>query len=200
MPPKKKKIHFTSMKELNETTISTSVIAAIYDKSVRAIERNSDPNDKNYLGLQTIRRGQYRTGDTWKRLHKNDKNKVDELQGGSLRNSKERKEAALAETAEFDLAAKRKEIIKVDDVIGLFEKILSNYTSRTNATKKLSVPRLLIAKDDKAVTQILEIRDNGLINELTTTIENIIRGMAQSIDKDYSYAGPAKAARRRKAK
>lgn len=176
-------------------------LASLHKVDVRTVQRRSDSQDRLYIkGYDKEGRGQYDIVKCTNALIDYFNQKIDELQGGSLRNSKERKEAALAETAEFDLAAKRKEIIKVDDVIVLFEKILSNYTSRTNSTKKLSVPRLLIAKNDKEVTRILETRDNELINELTTTITNIISGMVESSNKDYSHARTTKAARRGKAK
>lgn len=176
-------------------------LASLHKVDARTVQRRSDHKDRLYIkGYDRQGHGQYDIVKCTNALIDFYRKQIDDLQGGTLRNSKERKEMALAETAEFDLAAKRKEIIKVDDVIVLFEKLLSNYTSRTNATKKLSVPRLLIAKDDKAVTQIIESRDNELINELTTTITNIIGGMAESSDKDHSHARTVKATLRRKAK
>ena len=175
MPPKKKKIHFSSLKELNESTVSTSVIAALTGKSIRAVERNSDPNDKNYMGLQTVGRGQYRTGDAWRRLHEHNKNKIEELQGGTLRNSKERISAAAAEKAELDLKEKKDEVIEVGEAIELFEKLFSNYTSRVNTTRKLSVPKLLMAKDDKEASQIIQARDNELAKALLDIINEILR-------------------------
>jgi hypothetical protein len=176
-------------------------LASLHKVDARTVQRRSDPQDRLYIkGYDKEGRGQYDIVKCTNALIDYYNSKIDALEGGSLRNSKERKEAALAENAEFDLAARRKEIIKVDDAITLFEKILNNYTSRTSATKKLSVPKLLIAKDDKAVTQILESRDNELINELTNTIENIIRGMVESSNQDHTHTRPGKTARRRKAK
>ena len=176
-------------------------LASLHKVDARTVQRRSDPNDRLYIkGYDRQGHGQYDIVKCTNALIDYYTSRIDELQGGTLRNSKERKEAALAENAEFDLAARRKEIIKVDDTIVLFEKILSNYISRTNATKKISVPKLLIAKDDKEVTRILEHRDNELINELTTTITNIIRGMAESTGKDHPNVRSAKAKRRRKAK
>lgn len=176
-------------------------LASLHKVDARTIQRRSDPKDRLYIkGYNRHGHGQYDIIKCTNALIDYYNQRIEDLQGGSLRSSKERKEMALAENAEIDLAARRKEIIKVDDAIVLFEKILNNYISRTNATKKINVPKLLIAKDDKEVKRILELRDNDLINELTTTITNIVRSMAESTDKNYSAAGPAKAKRRRKAK
>lgn len=124
----------------------------------------------------------------------------DELRGtdGILKSSKERKEHLNAEILEYELALLKKELIRTDEAASFLERLITVVKTKLPTSRKTLIPKLLIAKDDKAVLKILEQRDNDLLNEFSNTIENIISGLAQSSDKNYTAAGPDKAKERRK--
>jgi len=126
--------------------------------------------------------------------------RIQELQGGTLRSSKERKELALAQKAEYQLGLLKKELMKVDDVIVILDKIFTLIKTKLPTNRKNIVPNLLIVKTDKEAEKILEKRDNELLYELSESIENIIRGIGKSDNQDKNIVKPIKTARRRKTK
>jgi len=125
--------------------------------------------------------------------------RIQELQGGTLRSSKERKELALAQKAEYQLGLLKKELMKVDDVIILLDKIFTLIKTKLPTNRKI-VPNLLVVKTDKEAEKILEERDNELLYELSESIENIIRSLGKSDNQDKDIIKPVKATKRRKTK
>lgn len=173
-------------------------IASLLKVDPRTINRWSDPKDRIHIpGFGPEGKGQY---DIVKNVHariEDYERRITEAQS-SFKNAKERKENVNTQLLELELAEKRKELIRVDETAGLLDKIINIIKIKPQSTRKTLMPKLLIAKDDKAVLKILETRDNELLNELSTTIENIIRGLAESSGENYSAPRSVKTKRRRK--
>ncbi len=135
---------------------------------------------------------------SWRINYLENKLKEAEGSGGVLKSAKERKEAALAEKAEFELALLKKELIKVDDVIYLFDRIFNLIKTKLPLNRKKIIPNLLIVNTDKEAEKILETRDNELLFELSESIENIIRSLAKSDDQDEDIIKTTSTTRKRK--
>lgn len=118
--------------------------------------------------------------------------------GGKMIDFTTRKERAIAEMKELELAEKYKTLIRLDDTIHFVEKIFSVTKSKLSQLRKANITKLLIAKDDKAVNKLLEQRDNELLGEISLSVENIIRGLAQSADQNQSAARSVQTKIRRK--
>lgn len=117
--------------------------------------------------------------------------------GGVLKSSKERKENANAQLLELELAELKKELMRVDEAVQMIDKIINTIKTKLPTSRKTIIPKLLLAKDDKQVIKILETRDSYILNELSATFENIIGGMAQSSDQNYTAPRSDKTARGR---
>lgn len=199
MPAKKKQLHITDAKQLEKISFAGRVLAELRGVTGRTIERGADPDDENYIGIKKVEHGKYEARHSLFVMFRDLIRQVDEAKRSNS-NAKDINLQLDAEKKQLALAEQKKELIKVDDVVVMFEKILTSSTSRTTQSRKLAAPKLLLAKDDKEVNLILEKRDNELAHDLTATITNILNGMAESSGKDYTNIRPAKAAHGRKLK
>lgn len=175
-------------------------IASLLKVDSRTINRWRDPKDVIHIKeFQSEAHGQY---DIVKCVHArlNDYERMLKEARSGFKDAKEKNYQLDAQKKELELAELKKELICVDEVAGFLDKIIITTKNKLPTTRKIIMPKLLIAKDDKAVLKILEQRDIDLLNELSNAIENIIRGLAQSTDQNYSIAGPDKAKRRRTSK
>jgi hypothetical protein len=199
MPAKEKQLHITDAKQLEKISFAGRVLAELRGVTSRAVERGADPDDENYIGIKKVEHGKYEARHSLFVMFRDLVRQVDEAKRSNS-NARELNLQLDAQKKEMELAEKQKELIKVDDVVTMFEKILTSSTSKTTASRKLAAPKLLLAKDDKEVNLILEKRDNELTNDLTTTITNILQSMAESAGKDYTNTRTVKAKSRRKPK
>ncbi|MFA5803686.1 MAG: hypothetical protein WC879_03490 [Melioribacteraceae bacterium] len=173
-------------------------IASLLKVDPRTINRRSDPKDRLYIkGFGPEKKGQY---DIVKCVHiilEDYERRLSEAQSG-FKNAKEFNYKLDAQKKELELAELKKELIRVDETASLLDKIINITKTKLPTSRKTLMPKLLIAKDDKAVIKILETRDNELLNDLSTAIENIIRGLAESSGENYTASRPAKTKKRRK--
>lgn len=172
-------------------------IARLLKRDPRTINRYADPKDRIYIkGFEKEGHGKYDIVKCTHALLDDYERRLSDSQSG-FKDAKEFNYKLDAQKKELELAELKKELIRVDEAAGILDNIITITKSKLPTTRKTLMPKLLIAKDDKAVIKILEHRDNDLLNELSNAIENIIRGMAQSADQNYSYPRTNKAKRRR---
>lgn len=172
-------------------------IARLLKRDPRTINRYSDPKDRLHInGFQSEGHGKYDVVKCTHALLDDYERRLSEAQSG-FKDAKEFNYKLDAAKKELELAELKKELIRVDDAAMLLDKILIIIRNRMPATRKTTMPKLLIAKDDKEVLKILEQRDNDLLNELSHAVEDNIRGLAQSADQNYSGTRSAKTKGRR---
>jgi signal recognition particle GTPase len=176
---------------------SLSQIASLFEVDPRTVNRWSDPKDKIHIeGFEKVGHGQY---DLRKCVHawKHDmERRISEAQSG-FKSAKEFNLKLDAQKKELELAELNKDLIRVDEAVTFLDKIINLLKNSLPSKRKTIMPKLLIAKDDKAALKILEARDTDLLNEISISIEDIIRGLAESTNKNYSAARTDKAKRRR---
>lgn len=175
-------------------------LARLLKRDPRTINRYADPKDRIHIkGFANEGHGKYDIVKCTHALLDDYERRLSDSQSG-FKDAKEFNYKLDAQKKELELAELKKELIRVDEAAGFLDKIITITKSKLPTTRKTLMPKLLIAKDDKAVLKILEHRDNDLLNELSNAIENIIRGLAQSADQNYSAPRANKAKGRRTSK
>lgn len=199
---KKKQVHITDIRQLDEYTCNANLFAQIKNVTTRSIERASDPDDKNYIGLQRIYEGRkfkFQLGNNLQMLFDDINNRLKEAAGGSAKNAKERKYNAEAEKAEYELAVLHKQMMKIDDVVLFFEKFVESVIKKKTLFVKYLMPKLLLAKTEKEMRTITENQLNELFNELSI-FTNFTRGFRKPGPETDGNILPAKAKRSSKKK
>ena len=195
--PSKKHLHITDIKQLEKITVAGKILAHLGDVTTRAIERAADPDDDNFIGIKRINKGEYEAYHSLLAMFKDRARQVEDAKRSNT-NARELNYKLDAQKKEYELALLNKEMMRVDETANLLDKIITITKTKLPTTRKNLTPKLLIAKDDKAVNKILEERDIDLLNELSNTIENIIRSLAESSGEGNTASRSAKTKRRRK--
>ena len=169
MPVKKKLQHITDAKQLEKITVAGKVLAELRGVTSRSIERGADPDDENYIGIKKVEHGKYEARHSLFVMFRDLVRQVDEAKN-SNNSAKETNLLLDAEKKQLALAEQKKELIKVDDVVELFERLSSTYKNKFPQTSKALTIKVMGAKDDKEVNKLINDRDNELLNAFATTI------------------------------
>lgn len=197
--PSKKQLHITDIKQLKKITLVGKILAHFGDVTTRAIERGADPDDDNFIGIKRISKGKYEAYHSLYAMFRDRSRQVDDAKKSNS-NARELNYKLDAQKKEIELAELKGDIIRADEAASFLNKIITITKTKLPTSRKTLTPKLLIAKDDKAVLKILEQRDNDLLNELSNAIENIIRGLAKSTDQNYTASRSVKTKGRRTSK
>lgn len=192
----KKQLHITDIKQLERITLAGKILAHLGDVTTRAIERAADPDDDNFIGIKRINKGRYEAYRSLVAMFRDRSRQIDDAKKSNS-NARELNYKLDAQKKQIELHELEGDLIRTDETASFLEKLITVVRTKLPTSRKTLTSRLLIAKDDKAVLKILEQRDNELLNEFSNTIENIIRGLAQSTDQDYTDARSVKTKGRR---
>lgn len=167
--PKKKKIHVTSIQDLNEHyTFSGKLLSDLCGVTTRSIERGSDPKDENYYGIKRIERGKYVAGVSLEAMFKHLRKQIEESKTSAENSAKNRKEMAQAKMEELKLAQLEEKLIYVDDVVEIMERFVEILSRQKTTFKKNLLPVVMISKNKTDLENAIEKEINTLFNGIST--------------------------------